>query len=96
MAGDLKLALFEADSKRQIELAKVAQTQAKMRQDQQQHEQRMVESNQKMALNTQLAQQKAMDAQNRNADMAARRQASERSQVFKEQQAAMKPYPTVR
>jgi hypothetical protein len=28
--------------------------------------------------------------------MAARRQQQDRSQVFKEQQAAMKPYPTVR
>jgi len=96
MASDLKLALFEADSKRQIELAKVAQTQSKMRQDQQQHEQKMVETNQKMALNTQMAQQKQVDAENRNADMAARRQMNQRNQVFRENQAAMKPYPTVR
>jgi hypothetical protein len=96
MQSDLKLALFEADSKRQIELAKVAQTQAKMRQDQQQHEAKLVETNQKMAMNTQVAQQKAMDAQNRNADMAARRQMNERNQLFKEKQAAMNPYPTVR
>lgn len=96
MMGEFKLAMFEADSKRQIELAKVAQTQAKMRQDQQQHEQKMVEGNQKMALSTQTAQQKMVDAQSRNADVAARRQMSERSQLFKEGQAAMKPYPTVR
>ena len=36
-----------------------------------------------------------MDAQNRKADIASRRQLNERNQLFKEQQAAMKPYPTV-
>jgi hypothetical protein len=49
-----------------------------------------------MALATQAAEQNQMNMQNRNADMAARRQMSERNQVFKENQAAIKPYPTVR
>ena len=36
---------------------------------------KVVEGQQKMQLNTQIAQQKQMDAQNRSADMAARRAA---------------------
>jgi hypothetical protein len=96
MANDLKLALFEADSKKQLEMARIAQTQIKTQQSQQQHEQKMAESNQKMALATQAAEQNQVNMQNRNADMAARRQASERSQIFKEGQAAIRPYPTVR
>ena len=72
MANDLKLALFEADSKKQLEMARITQTQIKTQQGQQQHEQKMAESNQKMALATQAAQQKQVDADKRNADMAAR------------------------
>jgi hypothetical protein len=56
----------------------------------------MAESNQKMALATQASQQKQVDAQQRNADMAARTQANQRDQVFRQNQAAMKPFPTVR
>ena len=67
-----------------------------MAQDQQKHQQSLVENNQKMTLQTQIAEQKAQDAQNRSADMASRRQMNERNQVFKEKQAAMKPYPTVK
>jgi hypothetical protein len=96
MANDLKLALFEADSKKQLEMARITQTQIKTQQSQQQHEQKMAETSQKMALATQAAEQNQMNMQNRNADMAARRQMSERNQVFKEIQAAIKPYPTVR
>jgi hypothetical protein len=96
MANDLKLALFEADSKKQLEMARITQTQVKTQQSQQQHEQKMAETSQKMALATQAAEQNQMNMQNRNADMAARRQMSERNQVFKENQAAIKPYPTVR
>jgi hypothetical protein len=96
MANDLKLALFEADSKKQLEMARIAQTQIKTQQSQQQHEQKMAESNQKMALATQAANQKQVDAQQRNDDMAARRQMSQRDQVFRQNQAAMKPFPTVR
>jgi hypothetical protein len=95
MANDLKLALLEADNKKQLEMARIAQTQIKTQQNQQQHEAKMAETNQKMVLATQAAQQKQVDAQQRNDDMAARRQMSQRSQVFKEQQ-AMNPYPTVR
>jgi hypothetical protein len=96
MANDLKLALFEADSKKQLEMARITQTQIKTQQSQQQHEQKMAETSQKMALATQAAEQNQMNMQNRNADMAARRQMSERNQVFKENQAAISPYPTVR
>jgi chemotaxis protein histidine kinase CheA len=96
MANDLKLALFEADSKKQLEMARITQTQIKTQQSQQKHEQKMAEANQKMDLATQAAQQKQVDAENRNAEMAARRQMSQRDQAFKQSQAAMKPFPTVR
>jgi hypothetical protein len=49
-----------------------------------------------MALATQAANQKQVDAQQRNDDITARRQMSQRDQVFKQNQAAMKPFPTVR
>jgi hypothetical protein len=96
MANDLKLALFEADSKKQLEMARITQTQIKTQQSQQQHEAKMAETNQKMALATQAANQKQVDAQQRNDDITARRQMSQRDQVFKQNQAAMKPFPTVR
>ena len=95
LQGEFRLAMFEAESKRRLEEAKIAQLQVKGAQDAQQHQQKMVEGNQKMALNTQTAQQKQVDAQNRTADIGARRQLNERNQLFKERQAAMKPYPTV-
>jgi hypothetical protein len=94
MQGEFRIAMFEAESKRQENMAKVQQIQAKGQMDAAKHQQQLVEGNQKMALNTQLSQQKAQDAQNRSADMAARRQLNERGQLFKEKQAAMKPYPT--
>jgi len=95
LQGEFRLAMFEAESKRQENMAKVQATNAKMQQDAQQHQQKLVEGQQKMALNTQMGQQKQMDAQNRMADVASRRQLNERNQLFKEKQAAMKPYPTV-
>ena len=96
LQGEFRIAMFEAQAKKEENMAKVQQIQAKAQMDAAKHQQSLVESNQKMALNTQITEQKAMDAQNRNADMAQRRQMSERNQVFKEKQAAMKPYPTVR
>ena len=42
-----------------------------------------------------MVQAKQVDAQARQDDMAARRAMADRSQLFKERQAAMKPYPTV-
>jgi hypothetical protein len=96
IASDLRVALLEADNKKQLEMARITQTQIKTQQGQQQHEAKMAETNQKMALATQLANQKQVDAQQRNADMAARTQANQRDQVFRQNQAAMKPFPTVR
>jgi hypothetical protein len=96
LQGEFKIAMFEAESKRRENEAKIQQTQAKMAQDAQKHQQSLVENNQKMTLQTQMAEQKQMDAANRSADMSQRRQLNERNQVFKEKQAAMKPYPTVR
>ena len=95
MQGEFRIAMFEAESKRRENEAKVQQINAKTQQDAAKHQQTLVEGKQKMALNTQMAQQKQMDAQNRNADMAQRRAMAERNQLFKERQAAMKPYPTV-
>ena len=95
MQGEFRLAMFEAESKRRLEEAKIQQLQVKGQFEAQQHDQKLVEGQQKMQLTTQLAQTKAMDAQNRQADMASRRHLSERNQLFKEKQAAMKPYPTV-
>ena len=95
LQGEFRLAMFEAESKRRLEEAKIQQLQVKGQHEAQAHQMKVVEGAQKMQLNTQTAQQKAMDAQNRSADMAARRQLNERGQLFKEKQAAMKPYPTV-
>ena len=95
LQGEFRLAMFEAESKRRLEESKIQQLQVKGQHDAQQHEQKLAEGNQKMALTTQLSQQKAMDAQNRSADIASRRQLNERNQLFKERQASMKPYPTV-
>jgi hypothetical protein len=94
LQGEQRVAMFEAESKRRLEEAKMQQLQVKGQFEAQQHEQKLVEGQQKMQLNTQTAQQKAVDAQNRSADMAAKRQMAERGQLFKEKQAAMKPYPT--
>jgi hypothetical protein len=94
LQGEQRVAMFEAESKRRLEEAKMQQLQVKGQFEAQQHEQKLVEGDQKMRLNTQMAQQKAVDAQNRSADMAAKRQMAERGQLFKEKQAAMKPYPT--
>jgi len=94
LQGEQRVAMFEAESKRRLEEAKMQQLHVKGQFDAQQHEQKLVEGQQKMQLNTQTAQQKAVDAQNRSADMAAKRQMAERGQLFKEKQAAMKPYPT--
>jgi len=94
MAGEFRLAMFEAESKRRLEEAKIQQLQVKGQHEAQQHEMKLVEGAQKQQLNTQAAQQKQQDAQNRQADMGARRQLNERNQLFKEKQAMMKPYPT--
>ncbi len=94
LQGEQRVAMFEAESKRRLEEAKMGQLQVKAQFDAQQHEQKLVEGEQKMALHTQVAQQKQVDAQERSADMASRRQMAERGQLFKERQAAMKPYPT--
>jgi len=95
MQGEFRLAMFEAESKRRESEMKAQQIFAKTQQDAQKHQQTLVEGQQKMALNTQTTQQKQMDAQNRQADMAARTQLNTRNQLFKEKQAALKPYPTV-
>ena len=95
MQGEFRLAMFEAESKRRLEEAKIQQLHVKGQHEAQQHELKIVEGNQKMALNTQTAQQKQVEAQNRQADMASRRDLNTRNQLFKEKQAAMKPYPTV-
>jgi hypothetical protein len=95
LQGEFRLAMFEAESKRRLEEAKIQQLQVKGQHEAQAHQMKVVEGAQKMQLNTQTAQQKQMDAHNRSADMAARRQLNERGQLFKEKQAAMKPYPTV-
>jgi hypothetical protein len=94
LQGEQRVAMFEAESKRRLEEAKMQQLHVKGQFEAQQHEQKLVEGQQKMQLNTQTAQQKAVDAQNRSADMASKRQMAERGQLFKERQAAMKPYPT--
>lgn len=96
MQGEFRMAMFEAESKRQESLAKIAATQAKTQQDTQRHQQKVAEANQKMALATQTAQQDQVDRQARRDDMAARQALGDRNQVFKERQAAMKPFPTVR
>jgi hypothetical protein len=95
MAGEQRVAMFEAESRRRLEEAKIGHLQVKAQYDAEQHDQKMQESQQKMALHTQVAQQREVDMQNRQADMASRRQLSERNQLFKERQAALDPYPTV-
>jgi hypothetical protein len=95
LQGEQRVAMFEAESKRRLEEAKIGHLQVKAQFDAQQHEQKLQEGQQKMQLHTQVAQQKAVDAQNRNADMASRRQLSERNQLFKERQASLDPYPSV-
>ena len=96
MQGEFEIAMFEAESKRQENIAKVQQINAKTQQDAAHHQAKNVELQQKMALNTQTAQQKQFDAQARQADMSQRRQLNERNQLFREKQATMKPFPTVR
>ena len=92
--GDLRLALFEAQSRRDESMAKIQQITAKTQQEAVHHQATMAENQQKMQLNTQTAQQKQMDAQQRRYDMGAKRDLAERNQVFKERQAAMKPLGT--
>jgi len=94
LQGKQRVAMFEAESKRRLEESKMQQMGVKMQHDAMQHDQKMQEGQQKMALHDQVAQQKAVDAQNRSADMASRRQLSERNQLFKERQ-ALDPYPSV-
>jgi len=94
LQGEHRVAMFEAESKRRLEESKMQQMGVKMQHDAMQHDQKMQEGQQKMALHDQVAQQKAVDAQNRSADMASRRQLSERNQLFKERQ-ALDPYPSV-
>ena len=94
LQGEFRIAMFEAESKRQENMAKVQQTQAKMQQDAAKHQQTLVEGQQKMALNTQMVAAEADGCAEPQADMAARPR-NERGQLFKEKQAAMKPYPTV-
>jgi hypothetical protein len=94
--NELRLALFEAETKRQESLAKIQQINAKSRQDAEKHAQKIIEGNQKQQLATQAAQQDQVDRQARRDDMAARSALSERNQTFKERQAAMRPFPTVR
>jgi hypothetical protein len=96
LQGEFRIAMFEAQAKKEENMAKVQQIQAKAQMDAAKHQQSLVEGNQKMALATQTAQQKQVDAQARQDDAAQRRAMADRSQVFKERQAAMKPYPTVR
>jgi hypothetical protein len=95
LQGEFRLAMFEAESKRRLEEAKIQQLHVKGQHEAQQHEFKLVEGNQKMQLNTQAMHQKQQDAQSRQADMAQRRDLNTRNQLFKEKQAAMKPYPTV-
>jgi hypothetical protein len=55
------------------------------------HEQKMRESAVKASLGVQAQQQRQVDAQQRNAEMSARRAQADRAQVFKERQAAQRP-----
>ena len=96
LQGEFRIAMFEAQAKKEENMAKVQQIQAKAQMDAAKHQQSLVEGNQKMTLATQAAQQKQVDAQSRQDDMAQRRAMADRSQIFKERQAAAKPYPTVR
>ena len=73
LQGEFRIAMFEAQAKKEENIAKAQATQAKMAMDAQKHQQSLVESNQKMALQTQIAQQKQVDAQSRQDDMAQRR-----------------------
>lgn len=91
LGGELKLAMFEAETERQRQQFEIRQTQIEGVFDQQEHEQKMREGDQKMALNAQNQQLRSQQQADRRADMASRRQAADRSQVFKEQQAAMRP-----
>jgi len=95
MQGEFRLAMFEAESKRRLEEAKIQQLHVKGQHEAREHEQKLVEGAQKQQILTQTAQQKQVDAQNRQADVASRRAMGERNQLFKERQAAMKPFPTV-
>ena len=94
--NEFRIAMFEAESKRQTELAKAQQIQQRGRLDAAAHEQKIAEGNQKMVLNTQAAQQRQVDAQQRSADMAQRSNFQQRQQSLRERQAALKPFPTVR
>jgi hypothetical protein len=96
LQGEFQIAMFEAEAKQRESAAKVQQTNAEIVQDERSHAQKMAEGQQKAALNTQAAQQKQVDAQNRVADASSRRSLMERNQIFKERQAAMKPFPTAR
>ena len=89
--GEFKLAMFEAQGKREENMAKIQQITAKTQQERLHHDATMQENQQKLQINAQSAQQKQMDAQQRRADMAQRGQLAERNQVFKERTAMMKP-----
>ena len=65
LQGEFRIAMFEAQAKKEENMAKVQQIQAKAQMDAAKHQQSLVESNQKMALQTQIAQQKQVDAQSR-------------------------------
>jgi hypothetical protein len=92
MANEFKLAMFEAQGKREENMAKIQQLNIKGRIDAQVGQQKLAEGAQKQQLNTQTMQQKQQDAQNRQADVASRRQLNERNQFLKERQAAQRPF----
>jgi len=95
--NEFRIAMFEAESRRQTEQAKTQQIQQKGRLDAAQHDQKIAEGNQKMVLNTQAAEQKQIDAQQRSADIQQRSNLQQRQQFLRERQAAQRSvYPTVR
>jgi hypothetical protein len=89
--GEFEVAMFEAQARKEQGAAKVEEIGAKVQLAREGHDQKMREGHQKMVVGTQMAHQKQVDAQQRNADMAARRAQADRSQIFKERQAAMRP-----
>jgi hypothetical protein len=91
LQNEFQLALFEAQAKKEESNAKIQQILAKGQMDAQAHDMHITENEQKRELQTQTMQMKQQDAANRQADMAARRAQQDRSQLFKEQQAALRP-----
>jgi hypothetical protein len=91
MQNDYNLALLEMQGQREENQAHVQEVGAKMTLAREAHDQKMRESAVKASLGVQAQQQRQVDAQSRQDEMAHRRALADRSQIFKERQAAMKP-----